>query len=360
LFLLEGNPKLGDPPFCGDPFALGVASGEPVSDGLVLWTRLAPIPHELRGGMPATPVAVRWELAEEPQFRRVVRSGTVIARPRSAHSVHVELRGLEPASPYWFRFTVAGHTSPTGSTRTAPAPSSHVDAVRFAVAAWQPGDSRQAPIMRELARDDLDFVVFASRSFLESSADCGNSPSGSWEVGSRADVPASAAAPRSLENVRMRHAVAVSEPSFRFVRSTFACLVHASVTPRSVGGLGAPLETSAHALMQSFREHMPHRVQARRAVVWGDLLNLDLRDLHGRTGEAWQLVRECVAGFGVGGAGYVRCEVDAGTVFCDWRSAGGETSSGLEKSLASVPSEGVRGRTVAGSQGEPPPASTPS
>ena len=77
-----------------DPFTLGVASGEPEADGVVLWTRLAPRPLDPDGGMPAQPVRVRWSLAEDPAFRRTVARGDVLARPEAAHAVHVEVAGL--------------------------------------------------------------------------------------------------------------------------------------------------------------------------------------------------------------------------------------------------------------------------
>src|SRR5690242_193985 len=76
----------------GDPFTLGVASGDPTPDGVVLWTRLAshPLAEDGHGGMPARDADVRWQLAEDERFTRIVRSGTVTARRSWAHSVHVE------------------------------------------------------------------------------------------------------------------------------------------------------------------------------------------------------------------------------------------------------------------------------
>ena len=78
------------------PFTLGVASGDPLPDGVVLWTRLAPEPLALDGlgGMPSRPVPVYWEVATDDAFRRVVAQGTELARPEQAHSVHVEVSGL--------------------------------------------------------------------------------------------------------------------------------------------------------------------------------------------------------------------------------------------------------------------------
>ncbi len=106
-----------------DPFTLGVASGDPWADSVVLWTRLAPQPLALdgAGGMPAREVTVRWELAADDRFARILRKGQVVARPGDAHAVHVEVAGLASGREYHYRFEAMGHRSRTGRTRTAPA-----------------------------------------------------------------------------------------------------------------------------------------------------------------------------------------------------------------------------------------------
>ena len=107
--------------FRSDPFTLGVASGYPEPGAVVLWTRLAPEPLAPGGGMPraADAVPVDWEVAEDDGFRRIRRSGVTYATPDWAHSVHVEVAGLEPGRDYWYRFTSGGARSPVGHTRTA-------------------------------------------------------------------------------------------------------------------------------------------------------------------------------------------------------------------------------------------------
>jgi alkaline phosphatase D len=110
------------PAFTDYPFQLGVAAGDPLADGFVIWTRLAPRPLEEHGGMPALGVPVRWEVAEDEKFARIVRSGEAIARPELGHSVHVEVGGLQPWRRYFYRFAVQGaDASPVGRARTAPA-----------------------------------------------------------------------------------------------------------------------------------------------------------------------------------------------------------------------------------------------
>jgi alkaline phosphatase D len=113
-------PTPPPPPLDGDPFTLGVASGDPLPDRVVLWTRLAPRPLA-GGGMPDQDVAVAWEVAADERFAEVVQAGAVTAEPRHGHSVHVDAAGLDADRWYWYRFTVGDRRSPVGRTRTAPA-----------------------------------------------------------------------------------------------------------------------------------------------------------------------------------------------------------------------------------------------
>jgi len=120
--LLRAFPsRAADIRFASDPFTLGVASGYPEPNAVVLWTRLAPEPLVPGGGMPVAPVEVAWEVGSDAALATVVRRGTTYATPDWAHSVHVEVTGLEPARDYWYRFTSGGAQSPVGRTRTAPA-----------------------------------------------------------------------------------------------------------------------------------------------------------------------------------------------------------------------------------------------
>src|SRR3712207_2102926 len=127
------------PRFSDYPFSLGVASGDPLPHGVVLWTRLAPDPlaEDGNGGMMPKKVPVYWAIAEDEGFRKVVRRGIVFARPELAHSLHVEVRGLEPAREYFYRFRAGFELSPTGRTKTARAPGPSDAALGFAFASCQ-------------------------------------------------------------------------------------------------------------------------------------------------------------------------------------------------------------------------------
>lgn len=154
------NPRnlLASPKFTTSPFTLGVASGEPTSDGVVLWTRLALRPLEFGGGLPTRPIPVQWELAEDDGFRRVLRRGSALAHPELGHSVHVELAGLAAARPYWYRFRVGGYESAIGRTATLPAAGAAVPRLRFAVAGCQHYEEGYYTAWRRIAEEPLDFV----------------------------------------------------------------------------------------------------------------------------------------------------------------------------------------------------------
>ncbi|MGW0809420.1 alkaline phosphatase D family protein [Nonomuraea sp. NPDC002799] len=123
-----------------NPFTLGIASGEPMPDGVILWTRLAVDPlsanPERPGGMAPKVVEVRWQLAEDDRFTRGLRQGSIQALPSWAHSVHVKVAGLRPGADYFYRFRSGGQVSTIGRTRTADDPAS-TRPVTFAVAGCQ-------------------------------------------------------------------------------------------------------------------------------------------------------------------------------------------------------------------------------
>jgi len=150
-------------------FTLGVASGEPTPDGFVLWTRLAPSPLEADGGMAAQRVPVRWEVSATERFEPI-RSGAAVADPEWGHSVHVELAGLEPGRPYWYRFLAGGEASPIGRTRTAPAASAAPERLRIAFASCQNWEAGFYAAYRHMAADDPDLILFLGDYIYESAA----------------------------------------------------------------------------------------------------------------------------------------------------------------------------------------------
>lgn len=143
----------------GDPFTLGVASGDPLADRVILWTRLAPdaLATDGAGGMPTDPVDVIWEVAADERFTRLVTSGVATARPDHGHSVHVDATGLDPATVHYYRFKVGDYTSPVGRARTLP--DGRVDRLRLAVANCQMYETGAWAAYRHMATTDLDLVL---------------------------------------------------------------------------------------------------------------------------------------------------------------------------------------------------------
>lgn len=195
--IVRAQPRLAS-----TPFTLGVASGYPRADRVILWTRLAPKPLE-GGGMPDAPTDVAWEVAEDERFARIVARGTFRATSAEAHSVHVEAGGLRPARPYWYRFNAAGHASPVGRTRTAPADTAKPDRLRLALASCQQYEQGWFSAYRHMASEPLDLVVHVGDYIYEMS----------W--GSRHVRKHGTANPTTLPEYRDRYALYKTDPDLQ-------------------------------------------------------------------------------------------------------------------------------------------------
>jgi alkaline phosphatase D len=194
--------------FEADPFTLGVASGFPDAHSVVLWTRLASDPRRPDGGLPPQPVEVRWELAADEAFTQVTRTGTVLAQPERAHTVHVEVDGLAPERWYWYRFTAgrgdSSARSPVGRTRTAPAQGSLAQRLRFAACSCQHYEYGHFGALRHLADEAPDLVVHLGDYIYESDARAGTAVRRHWT-----------AEPTTLEGYRVRWAQYKTDPDLQ-------------------------------------------------------------------------------------------------------------------------------------------------
>jgi alkaline phosphatase D len=198
--------------FAADPFSLGVASGDPLPDGIVLWTRLAPAPLD-GGGMPPVPVAVEWRVAADDAMQRVVQQGTANALPELAHTVHVEVEGLEPDRWYWYQFRSGAASSDVGRTRTAPAAGAHLDRLHFAFASCQNWEQGYFTAYRHMAAEDLDLVVHLGDYIYEGAAQR-NRP--------RSHLSNE---PISLDEYRARHALYKTDPDLQAAHAAFPWIV---------------------------------------------------------------------------------------------------------------------------------------
>lgn len=190
--------------FVGDPFTLGVASGYPVADGFTLWTRLAPLPLQADGGIDHDVVLpVAWQVAEDERFSNIVVEGLQRAVPELAHSVHVDVRGLRPGRPYFYRFIIGDEVSPTGRTRTAPAAGTAAQRLRFAIGSCQHYEQGYYAAYRHLLDDAPDLMVFLGDYIYESS----------W--GDDLVRRHATAEPYDLVGYRMRHAQYKTDPDLQ-------------------------------------------------------------------------------------------------------------------------------------------------
>ncbi|HIE97485.1 MAG TPA: alkaline phosphatase [Planctomycetes bacterium] len=269
--------------FSGPPFQLGVSSGEPSADGFVIWTRLAPRPVE-GGGMPRELVEVRWEVAADETFTKVVRKGNTVATPQLAHSVHVELQGLESNRWYWYRFKAGSEISPVGRTRTMPTVESKPDRLRFAFASCQHYEQGFFTAYRHMAADDLDLVIHLGDYIYEgasSSHGVRRHPGGELE---------------SLDDYRNRYVPYQTDKNLQAAHTAFPWLVtwddhefdndyanHISEQPHVAAA--AFLRRRQNAC-QAYYEHMPLR---RRAIPRGPDLQLFHRTSFGRLADFFVL-----------------------------------------------------------------------
>ncbi len=212
----QPSPSWANPRFTDYPFTLGVASGEPVPDGVVLWTKLAPQPTapDGKGGMPDRKVPVNWQIAEDPQFARVVRAGAAFASPELGHSVHVEVSGLRPDREYWYRFRAAGQLSPVGRTKTAPALGAALGSMAFAFVSCQNLPAGYFTAYKHLAQEDLDVVLHLGDYIYEGG--------GQGTLG-RGHLPVSEIF--SLSDYRVRHGQYKTDPDLQAAHAAFPWLV---------------------------------------------------------------------------------------------------------------------------------------
>jgi alkaline phosphatase D len=280
---LHSQAQTKAPGFTADPFSLGVASGDPMPDGMVLWTRLAPDPIN-GGGMPPEPVTVKWEIATDDRMKDIAQRGSVVASTDSGHSVHVEAQGLKPGRWYWYRFMVGDAVSPVGRTRTAPAYSSRLDRLRFAYASCQHYETGFFTAYKHMADEQLDLVVHLGDYI--------------YEGGASAERPRrhNSAEIISLEDYRNRYALYKSDPNLKLAHAAFPWIVtwddhevdnnYAGDAPEDKQSRQAFLERRARAY-QAYYEHMPLRrsslpsgsdMRLYRRLRYGDLAEFNVLD----------------------------------------------------------------------------------
>ncbi|MEV6119472.1 alkaline phosphatase D family protein [Streptomyces sp. NPDC052077] len=290
---VAGAAELDPARLTADPFTLGVASGDPLPDSVLLWTRLAPAPFQADSGLPARRVTVDWELALDEGFRRVVRRGRATAHPEFHHAVHVEAGRLAPGRVYYYRFRAGRHTSPVGRTRTAPAARSLPSALTVGLVSCQRYDQGHFTAYRHLAREDLDLVLHLGDYLYEYAVnDSGGArayPAGTLPALFRRETV-------TLEDYRLRYALYKSDPDLRAAHAAHPFVVtwDDHETENNYAGDVSEDEVPAEefllrraAAYRAYWENMPLRrpqlprgpaLTLHRRLHWGRLAQFDVLD----------------------------------------------------------------------------------
>jgi alkaline phosphatase D len=270
-------------------FLHGVASGDPLPDGVLLWTRVTPTPEAIPGSGLGPDVEVDWVVARDRAFTSVVARGSTVATAASDHTVKADVRGLEPATDYWFRFSAGGAVSPAARTRTAPAAEAAVAGLRFGVvscANWEAG--RFAAYRHLASRGDLDAWLHLGDYIYEY---------GSGEYAARGTVvrPHSPAHEiLTLADYRIRHATYKTDPDLQALHAAapvvaiwddheFADNAWSGGAANHTEGAEGTWAARKAAAKQAYFEWMPVRPALEgttyRRLRFGRLADLSLLDL---------------------------------------------------------------------------------
>lgn len=274
------------PKLTKNPFALGVASGSPTADGIVLWTRLLQ-PTFLGGSaLDKQTVTVRWEIAHDEGFKQIVQSGQTSALPELAHSVHVEASGLQSDRWYFYRFMLGGTAlassgsgndwvSPTGRTRTLPAAHAALPKLRLAYASCQRWEHGYYSAYTHMLADQPDAVMFLGDYIYEypTAASAVRVPTGGWVV--------------SLDDYRDRYALHKSDPELQAMHAHCPWLVtwddhevqndYAGLAPGDNGPAVTNFAARRAAAYQAYYEHMPLRASVLQAGMAGLASGAEMR-----------------------------------------------------------------------------------
>ena len=277
-----GRRPTGAGPLDGNPFALGVTSGDPAPASAVLWTRLTTADGR---ALDEPDLPLVWELADDDSFSAVTASGEVTARAAEGHSVHVV---ADLAGPAYYRFRLGGDVvSPSGRVAPTPPPGTATSELRIAAASCQHFETGFYAAHRDIAEWAPDLVLFLGDFIYE----YGSFPTGGAVVRSHGGAEVT-----TVDAYRDRYAQYLSDDQLRAARAACPWLViwddhevdnnYAGLVPEAVGEI-ADFATRRLAGYQVWWEHMPVRMprptsgddlSIYRATAWGDLANLILLD----------------------------------------------------------------------------------
>ena len=265
LSLVPGRDLFATSRFGDNPFTLGVASGDPTADGIVLWTRLAPDPAE-PASLSRKAIPVGWRVAHDSRMKHVAARGVALAPAALAHSVHVEVEGLQPGRDYFYQFDAGREESAIGHFRTAPARHQLAREVQFAFATCQDWPSGYYTAYRDMVRYDLDLVLhlgdYTYEYAIGPTTGRGIPPPEGFE---RETV--------DLATYRLRHTLHKLDPDLQAAHAKFPFAViwddhevandYSGLTPEYASP--SPEFTARRAAAyQAYYEHMPIRLEVAR------------------------------------------------------------------------------------------------
>jgi alkaline phosphatase D len=273
----------------GSVFQHGVASGDPLPGGILLWTRVTPTAESAPGSGRGPSVTVDWQIAADPAFTQVVQSGQVATGPERDHTVKADVAGLDPATTYWYRFGLAGQWSPAGRTMTAPAADAAISRLRMGVVSCANWEAGYFAAYRHLAdRGDLNLIVHLGDYIYEYAT-------GEFDAGGTVVRPF---APKNeivtLADYRQRHAQYKTDPDLQGLHASVPWIItwddHEVANDMWSGGAQnhqpateGPFPARLAASRQAYAEWMPVRLAADghiyRRLRYGDLFELSMLDL---------------------------------------------------------------------------------
>jgi len=283
--LLPGSASAADSLF----FQHGIASGDPLPNAVIIWTRVTPTPASLPGSGAGPSAQVTWQVATDAAFTTVVSSGEFTTGPARDHTVKVDVTGLRPGTSYYYRFGFGGDHSPVGRTRTAPAVNADVDELKFGVVSCSNWEAGYFSSYRHLAaRDDLFGIMHLGDYIYEYAT--GVFAAGKVVV--RENVPKHEII--SLADYRQRHASYKTDPDLQAAhrRHPWICLWDDHEIANDTWSDGAenhqpdtegPFAARKAASHQAYHEWMPVRFAAGdviyRRLRFGKLADLTILDL---------------------------------------------------------------------------------
>jgi alkaline phosphatase D len=282
-----------------DPFVYGVASGDPLPDRIIIWTRVTPAINSLPGSGLGIATRGVWEVSLNAAFTQKVRTGRFLTAVASDHTVKIDVAGLQPATAYFYRFYALGVYSPVGRMLTAPAAGTAPASVRFGMVSCSNYEAGYFTAYRNLAtRDDLDFIVHLGDYIYEYATGV-YGPPGFAAAAGRTHQPTNEIL--SLADYRQRHAQHKADPDLRALhqRHPFITTWDDHETANNSWRDGAENHTPGTegswadrkaAGIQAYFEWMPLRIQTPtgesgevrriyRSFRFGRLMELNMLDL---------------------------------------------------------------------------------